>query len=122
MKITKATAKSRAKRILRHVRGRKKIHGTAERPRLSIFRGGNSIYAQLINDDAQKSIFGIATNTKKAEIKGKNKEAAITLGKAVAEQCKANKIETVVFDKGGYVFHGVIKAFADSVREGGVKF
>jgi len=122
MKITKKTALSTAKRILRHERGRKKITGTQERPRLAFHRGTNSLYAQVVDDVAQKSLFGIATNTKNAEIKGKNKESAVKLGKAIAEKCKDNKVETVVFDRGGFQFHGVVKAFADAVREGGVKF
>ncbi len=86
MKITKRTAAPTAKRILRHERGRKKVTGTQERPRLAFYRGANSLYAQVIDDEAQKSLFGMATNTKNAEIKGKNKESAVKLGKAIDEK------------------------------------
>lgn len=120
--IKKRTNKVRASRILRHERGRKKIQGTAEKPRLSLFRGSNTLMAQAIDDSSKKTLVGLATNSKEAGIKGKNKEAAVALGKKIAEKCKEKGISAVVFDRGGYQFHGVVKAFADSAREAGLKF
>jgi large subunit ribosomal protein L18 len=120
--IKKRTNKVRAQRIIRHERLRKHIQGTAEKPRLSIFRGSTTLVAQVTDDLAKKTIVGLATNSKEAGIKGKNKEAAIALGKKIADKCKASNISAVVFDRGGYQFHGVVKAFADSVREAGIKF
>lgn len=120
--IKKRTNKVRSKRILRHERGRKKIQGTLEKPRLSLFRGSSTLMAQVIDDSSNKTIVGLATNSKEAGIKGKNKVSAIALGKKIAEKCKEKGILTVVFDRGGYQFHGVVKAFADSAREAGLKF
>jgi len=120
--IKKTTLKTRAKKILRHERARKKLSGTKERPRLSFFRGTNSLYAQVIDDSAGTSFFGVSTNTKKSVIKGKNIKAAVELGKAIAEKCKSAGVSELVFDRGGNKYHGVTKAFADSVRECGIKF
>ncbi|MFP4465745.1 MAG: 50S ribosomal protein L18 [Candidatus Goldiibacteriota bacterium] len=122
MKIKKKASKTGMKKILRKARGRKKSEGTPQRPRLNIFRGTTSLYAQVIDDSTGKTLLGIATNNKDASVKGKNKAAAENLGKLIAEKCKEKNIETVVFDRGGGKYHGVIKVFADSVREGGIKF
>ena len=122
MKIKKRTLKTGVKKVLRKARGRKKIEGSLARPRLSLFRGASSLYAQVIDDASGKTLLGIATNNKASAVKGKNKAAAENLGKLVAEKCKEKSIETVVFDRGGGKYHGVIKAFAESVREGGIKF
>jgi large subunit ribosomal protein L18 len=120
--IKKRTNKVRAQRIIRHERARKNIQGTAEKPRLSMFRGSTTLVAQVIDDFSKKTIVGLATNSKEAGIKGKNKAAAVALGKKIADKCKEKGISVVVFDRGGYQFHGVVKAFADSVREAGIKF
>jgi large subunit ribosomal protein L18 len=124
MRVLKKTDKKRSLRIVRHVRARKKISGTAEKPRLSVFKGSKILYAQVVDDMSGKTIFGLASNSKevKADIKNNNKESAVKLGKAIAEKCKAKNIEKVVFDRGGFKYHGVVKAFADSVRENGIKF
>ncbi len=124
MKLLKRTDKKRSLRKIRHIRGRKKIDGSAERPRLSLFKGTTTFYAQLVDDLSGKTIMGLATNSKaiKGQIKGNNKEAAAAFGKAFAAKCKEKGVEKVVFDRGGFKYHGVIKAFADSAREAGLKF
>ncbi len=114
------------KRILKHRSVRKNIHGTAERPRLAVFKSARNIYAQLIDDDNQKTITGVSTLTKAlqdelAKAKSKRERAAV-VGKAIAEKAKELKIEQVVFDRGGFVYHGRIKSLADAAREGGLKF
>lgn len=104
---------------------RKKISGTGERPRLVIFRSLKHIYAQIVNDYDNKTLTGASSLSKslQAEIAGKSKkEVATIVGKAVAEKAKSMKIETVVFDRGGYLYHGRVKALADGAREGGLKF
>lgn len=98
---------------------RKKIFGTAERPRLSVFRSNKYLYVQLIDDLAQKTL--LAANTVKGE-KGANKEAAKWVGKDIADKALQGKITNVVFDRSGYRYHGVIKEIADAAREGGLKF
>jgi len=105
---------------LRRVRRiRKKIHGTKERPRLSVFRSNKHIYAQLINDDEGKII--ISASDLKEKLKGKNKTSiAKVLGKKLAEESKKKNIKSAVFDKRHYKYHGRIKAVADGAREGGL--
>ncbi len=120
--IKKRTDKKRVQRIVRHERLRSKVVGTAEKPRLAFFRGSTTLNAQVIDDFAKKTILGLATNSKEAGIKGKNKDAAVKLGRKIAEKCMEKGISAVVFDRGGYQFHGVVKAFADSAREAGLKF
>ncbi|HHL72517.1 MAG TPA: 50S ribosomal protein L18 [Bacteroidetes bacterium] len=114
------------KRIQKHRSVRKNIHGTAERPRLAVFKSARNIYAQLIDDDHQKTITGVSTLTKALQddlAKAKSKrERAEVVGKAIAAKAKELKIEQVVFDRGGFVYHGRIKALADAAREGGLKF
>lgn len=124
MRILKKTNKKTAKRIIRHLRIRKKIFGTKDKPRLCVFKGSKTIYAQIIDDSANRTLLGIATNSKevKEKIKGNNKKYAAELGKIVAEKCKEKGISSVVFDRGGYKYHGVIKSFADAAREAGLKF
>ena len=124
MKIKKNTDKKRASRLVRHKRVRKKASGTAEKPRLNIFKGSRTLFAQVIDDYSGKTLVGIASNSKevKDKVNGKTVEAAGKLGAITAEKCKEKNIETVIFDKGGYKYHGVIKAFADSARKGGLKF
>jgi len=107
------------KRIRRHVRVRAKISGTKEAPRLVVFRSNKGMQAQIINDFLGKTL--VSVNSK--ESKGKNKtESASELGKLIAKKAQESKIKKVVFDKGGYKYHGRVKAFADGAREGGLNF
>jgi large subunit ribosomal protein L18 len=117
--------KSREARKRRHRRIRTKLSGTAERPRLNVFRSLEHIYAQVIDDEAGRTIASASTVDKqlRTEIDGKTKkEQATIIGKAVAERAKAAGVETVVFDRGGYLYHGRIQALAEGAREGGLKF
>ena len=107
------------KRVRRHAKIRTKIKGTAERPRLSVFRSNKSIYAQLINDETGETL---ASATDVKESKGTNTERAIKVGKAIAKAASAKKITNVVFDRGGYLFAGRVKALAEAAREAGLKF
>ncbi|MFT4778015.1 MAG: large subunit ribosomal protein L18 [Flavobacteriales bacterium] len=107
-------------RIKRRVRG--KIHGTGERPRLSVYRSNKQIYAQVI-DDASGKTLASASSLKMDDATGIAKlEQATKVGKAIAESAKAAGIESVVFDRNGYLYHGRIKQLADAAREGGLKF
>ena len=106
----------------RHNRVRGKISGTAERPRLCVFRSENHIYAQVIDDVAGCTLVSASTVEKGFEGLGSNCEAAKKVGLKVAERAKEKGIEEVVFDRGGYIFHGRVKALADGAREGGLKF
>jgi large subunit ribosomal protein L18 len=122
IKYKKRTNKVRMQRIVRHERGRKHVNGTAEKPRLTFFKGNTTLVAQVVNDLTHKTLLGLATNSEEVKVKGKNKEAAVKLGKAIGEKCKTAGISAIVFDRSGYQYHGVVKAFADSVRETGIKF
>ena len=113
---------TRAQRIKRHARVRGKISGTAERPRLSVFRSENHIYAQIIDDVAGTTLVSASTVEKGCEGSGGNVEAAKKIGAAVAERALAKGIENVVFDRGGYIYHGRVMALAEGAREGGLKF
>ena len=107
-----------------HDRIRKKIIGTSERPRLNVYRSLNHIYVQVIDDLNGNTIVSASTaEGKKSERRsGGNLAAAKAIGKAVAERAKAKGIDKVVFDRGGYLYHGRIKALADAAREGGLQF
>ena len=107
-----------------HDRIRKKILGTAERPRLNVYRSLNHIYAQLIDDHKGLTLFSASSaEGKKGERRtGGNVASAKATGKTIAERAKAKGIDKVVFDRGGYLYHGRIKALADAAREGGLKF
>ena len=109
---------------MRHVRLRKKLSGTPERPRLSVHFSGQHIYAQIIDDAAGKTL--ASANTTEAGLKAQkpraNAATAATVGKLVAERAKAKNIDKVVFDRGGFIFHGKVKALADAAREGGLQF
>jgi large subunit ribosomal protein L18 len=108
----------RISREHRHTRVRKKVHGTDSRPRLSVFRSNKYIYVQVISDDQGRTLTAAPTTTA-----GKgNMGAAQQLGKDIAERCKALSIGEVVFDRGGYKYHGRIRALADAAREAGLKF
>ena len=113
---------TKAKRERRHYRLRFKIKGTPERPRLCVFRSEKHIYAQVIDDVAGKTLAAAASNEKGFEGVGSNQEAAKKVGQMVAERAIKAGIETVVFDRGGYVYHGRVQALAEGAREGGLKF
>ena len=113
---------SNAARLKRHKRVRAKISGTAECPRLCVFRSSKNIYAQVIDDVAGVTLCAAASNEKDFEVYGGNCEAAAKVGAAVAERALAKDIENVVFDRGGYIYHGRVKALADAAREAGLKF
>jgi large subunit ribosomal protein L18 len=112
-------------RVRRHARIRKRLAGTPDRPRLNVFRSLTEIYAQVIDDEAGRTLVSASSIDKelKTKMDGLTKvEQAKLVGKAVAERAKANGVETVVFDRGGYRYIGRVKALADSAREGGLKF
>ena len=111
-----------AQRLKRHRRVRGKISGTPERPRLNVFRSGTNIYAQIIDDVAGKTLVSASSLDKTFEGSGSNVEGAKKVGQMVAERAKAAGITTVVFDRGGYVYHGRVAALAEGAREGGLEF
>ena len=113
---------TRTQRIKRHKRVRGKISGTAERPRLSVFRSENNIYAQVIDDVAGNTLVSASSVEKGFEGSGANKEGARKVGKLVAERALQKGIEEVVFDRGGYIYHGRVQELAEGAREGGLKF
>ena len=113
---------TKAQRIKRHKRVRAKISGTPERPRLNVFRSNANIYAQVIDDVNGVTIAAAASNEKDFEGATGNKEAARKVGKLVAERAKAKGIDTVVFDRGGYIYHGRVAELAEGAREGGLEF
>ena len=113
---------TRAARIKRHKRVRAKISGTPECPRLSVFRSENHIYAQIIDDVNQTTLASASTVEKGFEGNGGNCEAATGIGKLIAERALDKGIEEVVFDRGGYIYHGRVQALAEAAREGGLKF
>jgi large subunit ribosomal protein L18 len=104
-----------------HSRIRRKVHGTAERPRLNVYRSLNHIYAQVIDDTQGTTIASASTVTTKLNTGG-NLDAAKEIGKVVAERAKEKGVSKVVFDRGGYLYHGRIKALADAAREAGLDF
>ena len=119
--------KVKTNRIIRHLRLRKKVQGTPARPRLSIYPSLQHLEAQLIDDFDQKTLLGLTTKTKEfkksAGLKScGNVKAAVSFGKYVAEKAKEKGIRKVVFDRGGFLYHGRIKAFADAAREQGLSF
>ena len=111
-----------AQRLKRHKRVRGKISGTPERPRLNVFRSETNIYAQVIDDVAGVTLVSASSLDKEFDGKGGNIEAARKVGKMVAERCKAKGIDTVIFDRGGYIYHGRVQALAEGAREGGLDF
>ena len=120
--------KSRSlQRKRRHQRVRNKVEGTAERPRLVVFRSLKNMEGQIVDDSAGTTLVGLSTldaSLRDFSAEGQNKrvEQAFAAGKALAEKAKSQGIETVVFDRGGYRYHGRVKAFADGAREGGLEF
>ena len=106
----------------RHIRVRNKISGTAERPRLCVFKSNSNITVQIIDDVAGNTICAASTLDKEIKEKHCNKVAAKEVGALIAKRAKAKKIEEVVFDRGGYIYHGVVKELAEAAREGGLQF
>lgn len=113
---------SKAARIKRHKRVRAKISGTPECPRLCVFRSAKHIYAQIIDDVNGATLVSASTMDKDFSEYGGNKEAAAKVGKTIAERALAKNIETVVFDRGGFIYTGRVKELAEGAREGGLKF
>ena len=108
-----------------HYRIRKVVNGTAERPRMVVFRSNKQIYVQVIDDEQGKTLVAAASNDKElaAQTKGKSGiEAAAIVGKAIAVRAQANGIKKIAFDRGGYLFHGRVKSLADAAREAGLDF
>jgi len=112
----KRTKEQSRKRI--HMRVRKKVNGTAERPRLSVYRSNNAIYCQVINDLSGHTLASASSQG----LTGNNVAQAVEVGKLIAERSKAAGIQSVVFDRGGYLYHGRVKALADGARDGGLQF
>lgn len=120
-----STATRQEKRKRRHVRVRKKVVGTPEKPRLNVYKSLNHIYAQVIDDFAGTTLASASSNDK--ELKGKMKtggniEAAKVVGGLIAKRAIEKGIKDIVFDRGGYIYHGRVKALADAAREGGLQF
>ena len=115
-------ADKKALRAKRHLRVRKKISGTPERPRLSVYRSEKNIYAQIIDDVNAVTLVSASTLDKEVKTKYANKEAAKEVGTLIAKKAKEHKIENVVFDRGGYIYHGRVKALAEAAREAGLEF
>ena len=125
--VTKEMKRKRERRERAHLRVRKRVRGTAERPRLSVYKSLQFIYAQVIDDDRGHTL--AAASSAEPDIRqqldgqaASNQEAAKLVGEAIAERAKEKGIEKVVFDRGGYVYHGNVKALADAAREKGLQF
>ena len=117
-KVSKNVARQK-----RHVRIRQTLKGTAAKPRLNVFRSNSQIYAQIIDDETGKTLCSASSLDKELNLKnGSNVAAATEVGTLVAKRALALKIETVVFDRGGYLFHGRVKALAEAARAAGLKF
>ena len=117
-----STLTVREARERRHRRVRGKLFGTAERPRLVVFRSNRGIEAQLVDDLDGKTLAAASWLQLKKGFKGSKTEQAAEVGKLLAQNAKQANVETVVFDRGGYLYHGRVKALADAAREGGLKF
>jgi large subunit ribosomal protein L18 len=117
-----ATLTVREGRLRRHRRVRGKVSGTAERPRLVVTRSNRGIVAQLVDDREARTVASASWVQLKKSFKGNKKAQAAEVGKLLAESAKQAKVETVVFDRAGYLYHGRVKALADAAREGGLKF
>ncbi len=105
-----------------HTRIRKKLSGTTARPRLAIHFSNKNVYAQVIDDEKHVTIAAASTLTKKGAVTKANIETAVAVGKLIAERAKAAKVSSVVFDRGGHIYHGKVKALADAAREAGLEF
>ncbi|MBU5487259.1 50S ribosomal protein L18 [Clostridium sp. MSJ-8] len=115
-------ADKNAKRVRRHLRVRKKVFGTPERPRLSVYRSEKNIYAQVIDDINSKTLVSASSLEKGFSANGGNKEGAKAVGELIAKKALENGISEVVFDRGGYVYHGRVQQLAEAAREAGLKF
>jgi large subunit ribosomal protein L18 len=112
-------------RLRRHARVRRRVTGTAQRPRLSVFRSLNHVYAQIVDDQAGKTVAAASTREKDVAEGLKSKSSSVAaerVGKTIAERAKAKGISSVVFDRGGYKYHGRIKALAEAARSAGLEF
>ena len=118
--ITKIDRK--AERERRHARVRRKVSGTAECPRLAVCKSNRNIIAQIIDDTKAETLVYVSTLDKEIKTKKANKEAAKEVGALVAKKALDKKIETVVFDRGGFIYHGVVKELAEAAREAGLNF
>ena len=118
--ITKIDRK--AQRVRRHERVRTKISGTSERPRLCVFRSNSNLYAQVIDDTKGITLAQASTLDKEVKTKHANKEAAKEVGTLIAKRAAEKNIKTVVFDRGGYIYHGVVKELAEAARVAGLEF
>ena len=112
----------KATRERRHIRVRTKISGTPERPRLCVYRSNSNLYAQIIDDVAGNTLVSASTLDKEVKTKKSNIEAAKEVGALIAKRAAAKKITTVVYDRSGYIYHGVVKALAEAAREAGLEF
>ena len=112
----------KAERERRHARVRRKISGTAERPRLCVYRSNTNLYVQVIDDVAGKTLVSASTLDKEVKTKYANKEAAKEVGALIAKRALEKNIKDVVFDRGGYIYHGVVKELAEAARNGGLNF
>lgn len=109
-------------RKARHARVRRKVSGTPSRPRLAVYRSGNHIYAQIIDDTVGRTLVSASTLDKSLGLENtKNMEAAKVIGESIAKKALEQNIDQVVFDRGGYIYHGRIKALAEAARDGGLK-
>ena len=109
-------------RTRRHLRIRRKLSGTSERPRLCVYRSNTNLYVQIIDDVEKKTLVSCSTLDKEIKTKYANKEAAKEVGAMIAKKALEKNIKTVVFDRGGYIYHGVVKELAEAAREGGLEF
>lgn len=112
----------KAERERRHKRVRTKVSGTASCPRLAVCKTNKNVIAQIIDDEAGNTLVYVSTLDKEIKTKKANKEAAKEVGTAIAKKALAAKIDTVVFDRGGFIYHGVVKELAEAAREAGLKF
>jgi large subunit ribosomal protein L18 len=117
-----ATLTGREARLRRHRRVRGKVSGTAERPRLTVFRSNLGVTAQLIDDQGRKTLAAASWQHLKKTFKGSKTDQAREVGKLLAANAKKEGVESCVFDRGGYLYHGRVKALAEGAREGGLKF
>ena len=112
----------KAERQRRHIRVRRKVSGTAECPRLCVFRSNSNLYVQVIDDVKGITLASASTLDKEVKTKHSNKEAAKEVGTLIAKRAIEKNIKNVVFDRGGYIYHGVVKELAEAAREGGLTF
>lgn len=118
--VTKINRK--AERERRHIRVRRKVSGSAECPRLCVYRSNNHIYAQIIDDTKGNTLVSASTLDKEVKTKHSNKEAAREVGTLIAKRATEKNIKSVVYDRGGYIYHGVVKELAEAAREAGLEF